>query len=93
MKLVYCITLICYLSHLNAINTYYRWLTIDAVQSFIEELSIQEQIKSSQTFRGNDRRNSSPIITGDAFRSMALPHLCDETNRCRFDPDKMTPGA
>ena len=46
-----------------------------------------------ESIHGNDRRNSTPIVTGDGFRMMSLPHVCDETNRCRFDVDKVTPGA
>lgn len=71
---------------------YYRWLTIDAANAYIAELSANEGTKEYYK-HGKDRRNSSPVITGDGFRDMSLPHLCDETNRCRFDPDKMTPGA
>jgi len=41
----------------------------------------------------NDRRNSTPFITGDGFRQMASPYICDETNRCRFETKKVTPGS
>ena len=77
--------------HVGSVN--YRWLTIEAAQTFIDELTVNEKARALEEFRGSDRRNSSPLITGDGFRGMALPHLCDETNRCRFDHEKMTPGA
>ena len=77
----------------SEVTHYYRWLTIEAAQQYLDELIANENGKEVAPERGKDRRNSTPIITGDAFRILAQPHLCDETNRCRFDPSKMTPGA
>ena len=92
-KLRWVIGLIFLVSTTSQINHYYRWLTLDAAQQLVDELTNNELAKEPPPGRGQDRRNSTPILTGDAFRFLAQPHICDETNRCRFDPAKMTPGA
>jgi hypothetical protein len=71
----------------------YRWLTLDRVEIILNQLKDQEALRALETFRGDDRRNSTPLITGDGFRALAKSHVCDETNRCRFDPLKVTPGS
>lgn len=48
----------------NQQNHYYRWLTLDAAQKFVDELSMNEANKEAAPTRGKDRRNSTPIITG-----------------------------
>ena len=71
----------------HSADHYYRWLTVEGAQSIIRELAANEASKQPQG-RGKDRRSSEPLITGDGFRSIAS-QLCDETNRCRPDLDKL----
>ena len=71
---------------------YYRWLTLEAAQIFVDELDSNEASKEPFSHRGKDRRNSTPMVTGDAFRHMVSPSICDESNRCRPDLDKLTKG-
>lgn len=51
----------------------------------LEELKANEEVRSQIAFRGLDRRASTPLISGDGFRSYSQ-HICDETNNCRMDP-------
>jgi len=71
----------------------YRWLQSQHLERLQNEFSRYESERSNEVFKGNDRRNSTPFITGDGFRSIAQPHICDESNRCRYEAKLMTPGA
>ncbi len=57
----------------------------------IEDLKKNEAERSMISFRGTDRRASSPFITGDGFRSYAK-HICEDANRCRMDPAAVRNG-
>ena len=71
----------------HSADHYYRWLTVEGAQSILQELTMNEASKQPQE-RGKDRRTSEPLITGDGFRSI-VAQMCDETNRCRPDLDKL----
>ena len=71
----------------HSADHYYRWLTVKGAQSILQEIVANEASKQPQG-RGKDRRTSEPFITGDGFRSIAA-QICDETNRCRPDLDKL----
>ena len=71
----------------HSADHYYRWLTMEGARSIIRDIAANEANKQPNG-RGKDRRTSEPLITGDGFRSMAA-QICDETNRCRPDLDKL----
>ena len=74
----------------NAVN--YRWLAVDSVQYIIDKLTANELIKSSDVLEPRDRRDSAPIVTGDAFRALSQPNICDDTNGCNFNISKLSNG-
>ena len=72
----------------NQQNHYYRWLTLDAAQKFVDELSMNEANKEAAPTRGKDRRNSTPIITGGVY-----VYTCRERERREEWEDKQITRA
>jgi len=68
----------------------YDWLSVEAAQYIIDQFEARE-LNRSAPVRGVDRRSSSPFISGDGFRA-ACPHICDDSNRCRFSPESVENG-
>lgn len=60
-------------------------MTKSLAQWAIDQLKANEEVRSKISFRGTDRRASTPFITGDGFRAIAN-HICEDANRCRMDP-------
>eukprot|EP01039_Chlorochromonas_danica_P003948 gene3948-4320_t len=60
-------------------------MTKEIAEKAIEEFKKSETERSRISYRGTDRRPSTPFISGDSFRSFAH-HICEDANRCRMDP-------
>jgi hypothetical protein len=61
------------------------WLTIESALWAVRSFAADEKNRSAITFKGTDRRTSTPFISGDGFRSFCN-HVCEDANRCRMDP-------
>jgi len=87
--------LACIIAGTNAVLSAcsYRWLQSQHLEKMLIEFENYESERRNENFKGLDRRNSTPFITGDGFRSMAQPYICDESNNCKFNAKEMTPGA
>ena len=67
------------------------WLSKEAASEIVAEFEAQEK-KRGEHSRGVDRRNAYPFISGDGFRDYCSPHICEDSNRCRFDPAAVKDG-
>lgn len=66
-------------------------LSKDVAQWAVKEFEELEKNRSRISFRGADRRISSPFISGDGFRAYCQ-HICEDHNRCRMDPESVKNG-
>lgn len=69
------------------------WLSKEVAEWAIAEFEAQELLRSKVSFRGTDRRPSTPFISGDGFRSYCAPHICEDSNRCRMSPEDVKNGS
>lgn len=67
------------------------WLSKEAAKGIVEEFDLLESKRGAHG-KGVDRRNSYPFITGDGIREHCSPHICEDSNRCRFDPSAVKDG-
>ena len=67
------------------------WLSKEAAQEIVSEFEEKEK-KRGEHGRGVDRRDAYPFISGDGFREHCSPHICEDSNRCRFDPSAVKDG-
>jgi hypothetical protein len=68
------------------------WLSREAATEIVEEFERQEKTRGEKEGRGADRRGAYPFITGDGFRHHCSPHICEDGNRCRMEPEKVKDG-
>ena len=61
------------------------WLSKETAKWAIDDFRAQEKNRSTISFKGTDRRPSTPFVSGDGFRSFCN-HICEDANRCRMDP-------
>eukprot|EP01040_Poterioochromonas_malhamensis_P025215 gene25215-31392_t len=57
----------------------------------IQEFNRLEEERGKISWRGVDRRESSPFISGDTLRHHSQ-HICEDFNRCRMDPEAVKTG-
>lgn len=57
----------------------------------IDQFNKLEEERGKISFRGVDRRDSSPFISGDTLR-VHCQHICEDHNRCRMDPEAVKSG-
>jgi hypothetical protein len=57
----------------------------------VNEFHEAEKNRSKISFRGIDRRPSTPFISGDSLRAYCQ-HICEDANRCRMDPEGVKNG-
>ena len=57
----------------------------------IQEFNRLEEERGKISWHGVDRRASTPFISGDTLRHHAQ-HICEESNRCRIDPEAIKTG-
>ena len=69
------------------------WLTKQAARSIIDEFKQAESAREEKPWRGHDRRPATPFISGDAFRNLCAPHICEDANRCRMEPENVSNGS
>jgi hypothetical protein len=69
-----------------------QWVTKKAAERAISEFGRLEVERKERWFKGTDRRESTPFITGDGFRAVCSPHICEEENRCRMTPESVEDG-
>lgn len=67
------------------------WLSPEVAREIVMEFEHQEA-QRGEAGRGADRRGAYPFITGDGFRHFCAPHICEDANRCRFDPTAVKDG-
>ena len=67
------------------------WFPKDLAEWAIKDFEEQEKNRSTETWRGHDRRPSTPFITGDGFRTLCR-HICEDANRCRMTPEDVKDG-
>lgn len=67
------------------------WMPKEVAEWAIKDFKEKEIERNKITWRGHDRRDSLPFITGDGFRTMCN-HICEDANRCRMDPDAVKDG-
>eukprot|EP01035_Chromulina_nebulosa_P028160 gene28160-37130_t len=69
----------------------FGWMPREAAEWAVQEFEQQEANRSKISFRGVDRRTSTPFISGDGFRTICN-HICEDANRCRMDPAAVKDG-
>jgi hypothetical protein len=69
-----------------------QWISKEVAQWAINEFEKLEANRSKISFRGTDRRDAYPFITGDGFKELCSPHICEEYNRCRMEPEAVKDG-
>lgn len=67
-------------------------MTKEAAQWAVSEFERLEAERGKINFRGTDRRVAYPFVSGDGFREYCHPHICEDWNRCRFDPTLVKDG-
>lgn len=68
------------------------WLTKEVAGSIIKEFKDMEDKRAEKPGRGHDRRPATPFVSGDAFRELCSPHICEDANRCRMTPEDVKDG-
>ena len=84
------LTFIFFICHLH--NLVSQWVSKEVASWAIAEFDRLEFERSKISHKGADRRVSYPFITGDGFREMCHPHICEDHNRCRFTPESVKDG-
>ena len=81
------VLLLCCLFH----SLHASWLSADVIHQMIDRFKKEEAIRSQISFKGPDRRTSTPFITGNGFRANSSI-VCDESNACRIHPEHIRDG-
>ena len=68
------------------------WLTKDVASDILEQFEKNENARGPHG-RGTDRRSTTPFITGDGFRELCSPHICEDSNRCKMNPADVKNGS
>jgi hypothetical protein len=68
------------------------WLADEGVKFVRDEFQRYEDAIEKKKVKVDSRTWSYPFISGDGFRQ-ACPHVCDETNRCRMWPERVSNGS
>ena len=85
------ITLFLFVTVTLIIDFSFGWMPKEAAEWAVQEFEQQEANRSKISFRGVDRRTSTPFISGDGFRTICN-HICEDANRCRMDPAAVKDG-
>jgi hypothetical protein len=68
------------------------WLTKEVAGGIIKEWRDAEAKREEKPGRGHDRRPATPFVSGDGFRELCSPHICEDANRCRMTPEAVKDG-
>lgn len=69
-----------------------HWISKEAAERAISEFGRLEVEREGRQFKGVDRRESTPFITGDGFRQFCSPHICEEETKCHMRPRSVGDG-
>jgi hypothetical protein len=75
------------------LRTHTFWLTRDAAKNIIAEFHANEIKRGEKPSKGHDRRSALPLVSGDGFRELCDPHICEDANRCRMSPEAVVNGS
>ena len=86
----YALRLMCLASLCHLVQS--SWLSKDAAREIVAEYKKSESERGDKPGRGHDRRVATPFVSGDAFRELCFPHICEDANRCKFDTAAVKDG-
>jgi len=68
---------------LSAPIAHASWLSREALSSIIADFKREEARREDRPLRSQDRRPMRPFISGDGFRDLCSPDICESPDSCR----------